>query len=255
MPFRVDPHPPFAQPFAQPFDVRLRSTLPWSSEQMTALTGITPGGMYLCRETSGALADVLGGTSLAAGGSPVYQQHAGDRLGVRYPAASQNSADVAALGTSSGWYAAIFTISDATLGLPGIVGRCNAAFNRCAAIYSQTAGAGWTIQVRDGVAGPASITGTTNVGAGSWLAQLQIDRSASLARGRMSRVGGGVAEQIQVSIAGFGTLGGASLLYGFGGLAGIFTGGATVGWGAWATGVQCEGASFLATTAQRMGVE
>ena len=36
---------------------------------------------------------------------------------------------------------------------------------------------------------------------------------------------------------------------------GIFTGGATVGWSALATGAQVEGASFLATMAQRLGVE
>lgn len=228
--------------------------LPSTSEMGTRQLGLALGGLYLCRETSGSLVDVIGGTALAQGGSPAYASPIGDRIGVRFPASSQSVADVAALGVASGWYAAIFTISDATIGLPGIVGRCNGAFDRCAAIYSQMAGAGWTIQVRDGVAGPASVTGTTNVGAGVWLAQLQIDRAASLARGRMSRIGG-TAEQVQVSIAGFGTLDGASLVYGFGGLAFIFGGGATVGWGAWATGVQCEGATFLATTAQRMGVE
>lgn len=227
--------------------------LPSTSEMFTRMTGLTAGGLYLCRETSGSLVDVLGGTSLATLGSPAYAAPVGDRIGVRYPAASGHGADVAALGTASGWYAAIFTITDAVLGLPGITGRSNAAFTRCAEIYAQMAGAGWTIQVKDGTS-TATNHGTTNVGAGTWLAQLQIDRAANLARGRMSRIGGG-AEQITASIAGFLTLDGVGLVYGFGAPAWIFTGGASVGWGAWATGAQCEGASFLATTAQRLGVE
>ena len=228
--------------------------LPSTAEMGTRCLGLTLGGLYLCRETSGALVDVLGGTSLAAVGSPAYAASVGDRIGVRYPAASGHGADVAALGTASGWYGAIFTISDAKLATPGITGRSNAAFTRCAEIYAQMAGANWTIQIRDGALS-ASPWGTTNVGAGTWLAQLQIDRAAAMARGRMTQIGTGRSEQIAASIAGFATLDGVGLVYGFGAPAGIFSGGASVGWGAWATGVQCEGASFLATTARRMGVE
>ncbi len=228
--------------------------LPSTSEMFTRMTGLTLGGLYLCRDASGSLVDVIGGTSLATLGSPAYAAPVGDRIGVRYPASSGHGADVGALGLTSGWYAAIFRISDAALVLPGIVGRYNAAFNRCAAIYSQIGGVFWTIQIKDGAL-TASPAGTLNVGAGAWLAQLQIDRAANLARGRMTQIGTGRAEQIQASIAGFGDLDGVGLRYGFGAPAGIFTGGASAGWGAWATGVQCEGASFLATTARRMGVE
>ena len=228
--------------------------LPSTAEMGTRCLGLTLGGLYLCREASGSLVDVLGGTSLATLGSPAYAAPVGDRIGVRYPAASGHGADVGALGLASGWYAAIFRISNPALALPGVPGRSNAAINRCAEIYTQIAGTSWTIQVRDGVS-IASNSGVLNVGAGPWLAQLQIDRAANMARGRMTQIGTGRSEQVEVSIAGFGTLDGVGLVYGFGAPAGIFTGGASVGWGAWATGAQCEGATFLATTARRMGVE
>ena len=228
--------------------------LPSTAEMGTRCLGLTLGGLYLCRDASGSLVDVLGGTSLAAVGSPAYAAPVGDRIGVRYPAASGHGADVGALGLASGWYAAIFRISDPALGTPAIVGRYNAAFNRCVEIYSQIGGVFWTIRVHDGTS-VASPSGTLNVGGGTWLAQIQIDRADSLVRARMTQIGTGRAEQIQASIAGFLTLDGVGLLYGFGAPNGTFTGGATIGWGAWATGVQCEGAAFLATTAQRMGVE
>ena len=228
--------------------------LPSTAEMGTRCLGLTLGGLYLCREASGSLVDVLGGTSLATLGSPAYAAPVGDRIGVRYPAASGHGADVGALGLASGWYAAIFRISDPALALPGIVGRYNAAFNRSAMIYSQIGGASWQIQIKDGVL-TAAPSGTMNIGTGGWFAQLQIDRAAATARARMTHIGSGRSEEIAASIAGFATLDGVGLHYGFGAPAGIFTGGASVGWGAWATGVQCEGASFLATTARRMGVE
>lgn len=227
--------------------------LPSTSEMFTRLTGLTASGLYLCREASGSLVDVLGGTALATVGSPAYAAPVGDRIGVRYPASSGHGADVAALGLASGWYAAIGRISDPALGLPGVVGRYNASFAQCVAIYAQAAGAGWTIQARDGVIA-AIQSGTTNVGAGAWLFQVAVDRAASLLRGSVTEIGTGRNEEISVSIAGAATYDGASMLFGPGAPAGIFTGGATVGWAAHAAGAQCEGASFLATTARRMGV-
>ena len=109
---------------------------PISSAQFVAMTGVTPTAIYLCNEASGSLVDVLGGTSLATVGSPAYAAPVGDRIGVRYPASSGHGADVGALGLASGWYAAIFRISNPALGTPAIVGRYNAAFNRCVEIFA-----------------------------------------------------------------------------------------------------------------------
>lgn len=223
--------------------------------EFMALTGVTMSGIYLCRETSGSLADVLGGTALAATGSPAYQQLVRDRLGVRYPAGAGHGADVHALGTGSGWYAAVFRIADLALGLPGIVGRINAAFPEGLVLYSQIGGVQWTIQVRDAAAGQVAVSGSTNIGAGTWLGQMQIDQSAAVVRGRMSRIGGGVTEQISASISGFLTLDGAAQKFGPGAPAGAVTGGAAVSLVLAATGVQCEGSTFMANMARNLGVE
>lgn len=225
-----------------------------TSAQFAAMTGVTPSAIYLCNEASGSLVDVLGGTSLAAVAAPVYQQQVDDRLGVAYPKFASHGADVNALGVASGWYGAVFMLSDSTIALPGIVGRNNAAFTESVNLYMQTAGAGWSIQVRDDAAGQASITGTLNVSRGAWFGQIQIDRAASLARGMVSRIGGGPTESISVSIAGFGSLDGAAQVFGAGALGFIFGGGATVGYIAAATGVQCEGAAFMSDMARNLGV-
>jgi hypothetical protein len=89
---------------------------------------------------------------------------------------------------------------------------------------------------------------------GAWLAQLQIDRTAAVARSRWSLIGGGVVEELSGSIAGFGSLDGAAQVFGFGAIPGLAYG-CAASWCAVATGAQCEGASFLATMARRLGVE
>lgn len=230
-------------------------TLPLTSAHHLALTGVTPTALYLCNETSGALIDQLGGTSLAAGGAPVYAVPVDGRRGVRYPAGASHTADVNGIGVGSGWYGCIFTIADSSITLPGIVSRANAAFTECVSVYGQAGGrAGWSVQVRDNAAGQIVPAGVVPISAGSWLAQVQIDRAAATVRGRMSRVGGGLSEQVTGSIAGFGSVDGAGMSFGFGAFS-AFGGGAAVAWCATALGVQCEGATFLAAMAQRLGVE
>lgn len=228
---------------------------PTSAAQSSAQLGITLTSLYLCRETSGALVDALGGSSLGVVGAPTFQYQVGDQLGVRYPPGASHTADVNGIGIGSGWYGCIFRIADPSLALPGIVSRANVGFTEAVCLYAQLGGsAGWSVQVRDDAAGVAVADGVVKTDAGSWLGQVQIDRANAVVRGRMSRIGGGPSEQISTSIAGFGSVDGAGMVFGFGAHT-VFTGGASVAWCATAIGAQCEGEAFMATMANRLGVE
>jgi hypothetical protein len=230
--------------------------MPITGAQATTMTGVTLTSLYLCRETSGSLVDTMGGTSLAAANGPDYARPLGpDRTGILYTAAaSSHSADVNAMALASWWYAALFVIGDAGVGtLPNIVGRLTAG-GIGAVIYLQPTTT-LSLVVNDGIAAPLS-TGSVVVNARGqiYLGQLQIDRAATTARARLSRVGGGTPDTLSGSIATFATLTAASQSFGFGAVGTVDRGNGVI-WGATATGAQVEGASFLATMAQRLGVE
>lgn len=233
--------------------------LPMSGGEAANRLGVTLTSLYLMDEASGALVDAMGGASLAVTGAPTFRRvDAAGGLGVHYSAVGQlHSADVNPLGVASGWYAAVFEDASKAAVLTGIVGRANGAFTEVAVVYLQSTGT-TTAQINDAGANPAvTVNGTTanpKTTGGAWLAQLQIDRAAGFARTRFSSIGGGVVEQVQASIAGYATLDGAGQVFGFGCLPALNYG-AAVSWGATATGAQCEGATFLAAMAQRLGVE
>jgi hypothetical protein len=233
--------------------------LPMSGGEAANRLGITLTSLYMLDDASGSIADEMGGTALAVTGAPTFRRvDAAGGIGVHYSAAPQiHSADVNALGVASGWYAAVFEDVSKAAVLTGIVGRANGAFTEVALLYLQSTGT-TTAQLNDAGANPAvTVNGATanpKTTGGAWLAQLQVDRAAGVARTRFSSIGGGVVEQAQSSIAGYATFDGAGQVFGFGCLPALNYG-AAVSWGAVATGVQCEGASFLANMARRMGVE
>lgn len=233
--------------------------LPMSSGEAANVLGLTLAGLYLCDEASGTLANTLGGSALAVTGAPTFRRvDAAGGLGVHYSAVGQfHGADVHALGVASGWYAAVFEDASKAAVLSGVMGRINAGATECAVLYLQTTGT-TTALINDAAAGTLGLNGVIanpKTTGGAWLAQLQIDRTAAVARMRWSSIGGGIVEDVGPgSIAGFGSLDGAAQVFGFGALPGVNYG-CAVSWGAVATGVQCEGATFLATMARRLGVE
>lgn len=230
---------------------------PESSAHVAALTGVTPSALYLFRPTAGAVPDVLGGTSLAAGGAPVYQAQVGDLVGVDYATAgAYHRADVNDLGSASWLYAAIFRAPMSSApSLPTVIGRFNAGETVGAAVYLQT-NQSVTMLVRDGVSTLIvnSPPATLELG-GLYLAQLQIDRAASQARVRVSRVYGGAVYAAAGSIAGYGTLSTAGQNFGTGAISASLTHGCAVSWAMAATGAQVEGAGLPAAFAQSLGAE
>jgi hypothetical protein len=232
--------------------------LSMSGGQAANQLGITLTSLYMLDDASGSIADEMGGTALAVTGAPTFRRvDAAGGIGVHYTAAGQlHSADVNALGSASGWYAVVFEDVSKAAVLSGVCGRINAGATECAVLYMQTTGAP-SMLINDAAAGSLALQGVVvnpKTTGGAWLAQLQIDRTAAVARSRWSSIGGGVVEEVSGSIAGFGSLDGAAQVFGFGALPNVAYG-AAVSWGAAATGVQCEGASFLATMARRLGVE
>lgn len=236
-------------------------TYPLTGAAFTALTGLTLTSLYLCQEASGDLADSVGANTLTASGTPTYQRMLPDgRLGVYADAAADGHfADVWTLGSDSCWMGAVFEmVADLGSGA-GIVGKLNAGgASDGADININSATGTLNLLVRDTGVNSRNVSGTTDLRAlgGLWLGQIQIDRAAGTARARASRWQGGASpEAISGSIAGYAALDGAvAMEAGFGSYGARF-GGNAVSWGAFATGVQCEGASLLATIASSMGFE
>ena len=213
----------------------------------------TPSGLYLCRDAATQLSEASGGTALAALGSPVYQSVVGDRLGTYYPSGAAHVADVYALGAASWWYVGVIDMDQPASNM-FFVGRANLFSVNGAWIYRQGT-AGWSLLVRDSGGTQMFVQSTLEASQGTWLAQLQVDRTAGVARARLSRFGG-PADQVSGSIAGFLTLDTVGQNYGAGNLAGgAAHHGAKAGLLAAATGAQVEGANFLASMARALGAE
>lgn len=233
-------------------------TYPVSSAHVAALTGITPTTIYAFRTTSGAVTDELGGTSLSANGSPTYQAQVGDSIGVTYDsAAAGHRADVNGMGLASWLYAVIFRAPQTTAAaLPGVIGRFDAAATVGAGLYLQTTGS-TTMLVKDGV-GALTVSGPagTVIPGDLYLAQIQIDRAANLARARWSRIYGiRSAYADSGSIAGFLTLSTVGQTFGVGSYVAPVTYGIGASWAMTATGAQVEGANVLANFAAAIGAE
>lgn len=220
--------------------------------QATSMFGLTLDALYLMQESSGNVADSVGSNTLTVNATPAFQYSMPYRNGINYDSGGdRHGADVLALGTGSGWYAATFVSTNNTV-TRGIVGRSNSGLTETAVLYAQPTTGYATGIVRDDGVNSLVLSTTTNVHDGQlWLAQLQVDRAANQARARFSAFGG-AASTASGSISGFSTLDGASQLFGFGSVPG-YSFGIAVSWGAAATGVQCEGASLLADIAASMG--
>ena len=232
---------------------------PETAAHVLLLTGITPSSLYLCRETSGNLADSVGAANLTAIGTPVFQYQTDQRNGVWYDgAADAHNANVNDLAAASGLYAAAFRIVNAPgVGPQGIIGRTNAtaqgvflyttdSVNYPQALFKDATPN--TLGIQDV---NVDIRNRTDI----MLGVIQVDRTAAIGRARISRWGGLLTE-FSGSIAGFATFTAGGQTFGFGAGAGaVLIGGAAVAWAMVATGAQCEGAGVPQAIARGLGWE
>lgn len=228
---------------------------PATSQEFTARTGITPSAIYLCDEASGNLVDAVGASDLASTGTPIYRYSSSGRSGLWYDTpGDKHTADVNALGTTSGIYGCVgqITTTGSTIGL---MGRVNAALADGVAMYLAAPAAGQLAAlIRDSGANSLTISPAQNVfSLGLFLAQIQIDRAASTARMRISWGTGSASAS--GSIAGFATLDGAAMEFGFGALPGLTATTGSVHYGFVATGSATEGAGVLQSIAESLGWE
>lgn len=242
--------------------VRERPKYPVTAASMLALTGITPTSIYPLQDTAANQAlDVVATNHLHDQFStPTYARvvkggRTAPRQGILYDETTdRHTADVHALGTTSGIYMAAFIPSPATGAFEGVIGRVSAGAAEGAYAYMQNAaGYVWFVVADSGVNQLTLSDPTINIRSPyePVLGIFQIDRANSVARMRLSQRRRLVSE-VSGSIAGFATLDGASQVFGLGGyLTGVsIVGGTTALWAAVATGVQCEGATVPATIAR-----
>lgn len=220
-----------------------------TSAEFTAGTGKTATALYNYQEASGNVLDKIGSAHLTLTGTPQFQFAMADgRLGVYYNAlARKHSADVNAPGTSSFVYGGVFQIvTDPGSSSTHIMGRINATIAECVEAFLPTATDSPQVIIRDN--GPNTLTltlSTLNVRAnGPWFLTIQVDKAANLIRTRCSNLLGTVEEK-SGSIAGFGSVDGASQEYGSGVLP-ARTYGCAKSYDFYMTGAQCEGATVLA---------
>lgn len=234
---------------------------PVTASHVNLLTGITPTALWPCTQLSGNLVDVVGGFNLAPVAAPVYQAQVGDRRGIRYAQGANDAhlADVCDLAAASGMYVCMVLPSQSQANFDGIMGRLNAAGADGVAGY-MVGGQNYPQFVfRDSGANQLTLTPVTidiRSQRQVCLFVIQIDRTAAVARVRISQPGRLVTE-VSGSIAGFATFTGAAQSFGFGALlpATSLVGGASVCWGMFATGAQCEGATRPQIVARGLGFE
>jgi hypothetical protein len=229
---------------------------PDSAGSFTAITGLTAQSLYLFREASGNLLDVVGSNHLPVGGAPAFNTVIGGRRGIKYDTnGDSHRADVHDFAAASGWFAAVVYIDPAIATAQVLIGRTNSPFTAGVAVYVAVPAAGQcAVLVRDNAAGELLVVPATDMRGKVFLVQCQVDRAAATVRYRAS-VRGGSPTSTTGAIAGFATLTEAGQLFGFGTLPSFVASNVSVSWAAVATGVQCEGASLLANIARRMGFE
>jgi hypothetical protein len=232
---------------------------PATGAAFTTATGLTAAWLALCDEASGVVDDKIGTGDLTAGGTPVYQYAmTGGRPGLHYNSSGdKHAADINALGSASGIYSTVFQVpTNPGSSTSGIIGRSNAALTEACSVGIATANNFPSVLVRDTGAGSLSVNFGAGVNVrtgGPYIISLQIDRAAGTMRCRLSG-NGALVEQITGSIAGFLSLDGASMEFGFGAVLGRVFGCAN-SYGFVCTGVQCEGASVLADLHAALGWE
>jgi hypothetical protein len=238
-------------------------TLPETQAQAQAMLGLTLSNLWLMREASGNIVDVVGGVTLTAGGAPSYNVPLGDCLGIRYAsgAADRHTTSGAApdFAAASGLRITVFTPDMAsTAFFSGIAGRLNAAAadGAYSTLRGNDAAGRAQLVLADGASGSQRIITTTgNVRVRQLVCAVeQVDRAANLGRYRVSIAGRLISEDTG-DITGYGTFTGAAQEAGLGGFWSptSILGGNNIAWHAFAAGAQCEGAAVPSRIAQAMG--
>lgn len=230
-----------------------RPVYPTTGDEFTAYTGITLTSLYLFNEASGNLIDQVGANDLTVANDPTFAYASENRRGVNYDELDDaHRADVCGLGSGSGMYGTVFR-SIADLGSNHVIGRLNSPITESCDIDIPTGTNNLRAVIRDDASGSVLPTiSTVSARARTYLAIIQIDRANTTARLGMYWPGGYV--EATASIAGFGSLDGASQTFGFGqDGAAARQGGCANFLGFVATGAQCEGASTPLSIARGLG--
>jgi hypothetical protein len=233
---------------------------PRTGPEFTALTGLTATSLYLFNEASGSLLDQVGGVDLGVTNTPTFDSSQHGRRGIAYDGAvERHGADGVNLPTGDSLIAGVVCKQLAAGGaLVGAVTCLTATADPGWGIYMSTAANDRpTFLVRDAAAGSA-----TNLGAdvdwptaypGLWLWTLQVDRTNTTARTRISS-GGRLLEEFSGSIAGLGDIFGGTQKFAFG-AGNAMSYGMWCGYGFYLTGAQCEGSAVLSTLHKSLGWE
>lgn len=234
---------------------------PTSGGEFTSLTGLSAASLYLFDEASGTLDDKIGAADLAVTATPQFGYQSGGRAGIYYDdTTAAHAADSVNVPTA----ASIVAVAECRLvstpsSLAGVLSCWTATADPGWAFYlSTSANDRPTVVVRDSGANSRSLLGADvdwpTTYPGNWLWSIQIDRAAATVRSRVSYAGGLAGAELSGSLAGFGDIFGGTQRFttGAGHLLG---GGMWLGWAAYLTGVQCEGAAVLANLHRALGWE
>jgi hypothetical protein len=225
-----------------------------SPQTIQSLLQLDLDEMYGCQEASGNVVGLIAGTELGPTGTPVFQRQTSGRFGIYYDTDGDmhSAVDMHQFGVASGLYMCVLD-PVALISASGIIGCSNGGGTESCLLFSIGTDVGF--QIRDDGAGDLQRTvaaDLTTLG-GVWLAQLQVDRTAEVARVRWSPRGGtGSVLTDEGSIAGFSTLNGAAQSFWLGS-GPLLSRGAAIQWAAVATGAQCEGATLLERNAKALG--
>jgi len=250
----------FGAQFGARFNARFGANNLWgpvypaSGAEFAALTGITLDSLYTFQEASGNLLDKAGAVNLTVNGTPTFAYQLGGRTGIHYDASNDRHASTAVHDAASTSFIAFAVFANPSASLGSIVG----------AYRSDTAADGWLtyhdtggvvkFDVRDtGSNSVIATTGAVSATSKLHLMSVQIDRTATTARIRVTPQGG-TAVTASASIAGFGSLsGGANHLFGFGSMPFLNT--SAVFYGGIKIHASTEGASTLQNLHRALGWE
>ena len=236
--------------------VSRRPVYPTTATEFAAYTGLTPTSLYLFNEASGNLLDKSSSNDLTVNGTPTFSFSRSNQRGIHYDTETDHhSADVLAVGSTSFLAWGVFGVETGAVDFAGLMGRTNATGAEEWIVYHRTSGV-VTARIRDAAAGEVSVsTAAASLDTALHLVQLQVDRSAATVRLRVSRPGT-AALTASGSIAGFGSLDGASQKHGYCPLIGSvpFKGGSCYGAGT-RINADTEGASVTADLSKALGWE
>lgn len=240
------------------FAVQTRPAPPFfpdTDEAFRARTGLALTALYPCDETSGSLKSRIGSFDLAAVNTPTFNYAAIQRRGVYYDGANDRHAanihDVAA----NSFLAFAVAHRVAAAATAGIMGRANASFAEAWYLYTNTVDDKIFYDIRGDGSNQLGLTTATVAPLSTKLTfiSFQMDRTATTARGRVS-ARGFTPVTVSGSIAGWGSMSGASQVHALGAFTGLNPGLAIVYHGI-LIGAAAEGASKLADLSAALGFE